>query len=45
MTAPEPVPAIPGRCPAMYGGRSEPPPSWLGPSSVPRAKNRANKAS
>lgn len=26
-------------------GRSEPPPSWLGPSSVPRAKNRANKAS
>lgn len=31
--------------PAPYRGRSEPPPSWLGPSAVPRAKNRANQAS
>jgi hypothetical protein len=31
--------------PGYVNGRSEPPPSWLGPSRFPRAKNRANKAS
>ncbi len=34
-----------GPDPAARSGRSEPPPSWLGPSSVLHAKNRAHKAS
>ncbi|CAK7287255.1 hypothetical protein SGPA1_50221 [Streptomyces misionensis JCM 4497] len=44
-------PARPGRVggltrrPLEKGRRSEPPPSWLGPSAVPLAKNRATKAS
>lgn len=35
----------PHQGPDKDDGRSEPPPSWLGPSSVLRAKNRAHKAS